>query len=127
MKYALLILLIGITCSCSSTGNNDKPILFVRNKAQDLGTINFDSTKVISFSLYNQGKAKLEIDSVSASCDCTVPNFVKKSIAPGDSSVLIINYKPVDTGSFSKAIVIKSNVDSTFTIIRFSGTAIKKA
>ena len=61
-----------------------------------------------------------------SSCDCTVPKLLKKIIVPHDSSNLLIQFKPVNIGEFNKAVIIKSNIDSSFTILKFSGFAIKK-
>ncbi len=125
IHFIIIGLVLGCSCQIQIHPYKKKAILSVRNKVQALGSIDFDSTRIIPFTLYNAGDKDLMIDSVSASCDCTVPDFVKRTIHPKDSTVLLISYKPVNIGDFEKAVVIKSNIDSSFTVIRFSGRAIK--
>ncbi len=102
------------------------PRLTVNKNNIALGNIPFDSTISIQYVLYNLGNLDLVIDTVTASCDCTVPKLLKKIIVPHDSSNLLIQFKPVNIGEFNKAVIIKSNIDSSFTILKFSGFAIKK-
>lgn len=125
IHFIIIGIISGCSCQIQIHPYKKRAVLSIRNKIQVLGSIDFDSTRIIPFTLYNAGDKDLIVDSVSASCDCTVPNFVKRTIQPHDSTVLLISYKPVNTGDFEKAVVIKSNIDSIFTVIRFSGRAIK--
>lgn len=104
---------------------NKKPGLFIARKVINLNEIKFDSTYTISYSLVNTGNEALLIDTASSSCDCTVPVIGKKNVLPGDSTFLTVMYKPVDTGFFNKKVVIKSNIDSVFSVVSFTGKAVK--
>ena len=66
-----MVICIGLTCK-----QEDKmPGLLVRQPVVDLLQINFDSTYTIVYSLFNKGNADLVIDTVTASCGCTVPSL----------------------------------------------------
>ena len=123
--FIIIGIVLGCSCQIQIHPYKKKAILSIRNQIQALGSIDLDSTRIIPFTLYNAGDKDLIVDSVSASCDCTVPNFIKRTIHPKDSTVLFISYKPVNTGDFDKAVVIKSNIDSSFSVIRFYGKAVK--
>lgn len=109
-----------ILLSCS-TDNKKYPKVLVREQVKNIGTISINDTTKINFRIYNIGNALLKIDSVSASCECTIPNFVKRNIEPNDSADLTVSFAPLAGGEFEKAIVLKSNIDSVFTILKFYG------
>ena len=123
MKFWFLFLLLFSVSNCSV--KEDKPELAVANSNINLGQIKYDSTTVIQFKIYNKGYHNLIIDTVSASCDCTVPDFVKKTISSSDSTILLVRYTPANLGEFKKVVVLRSNTDSVFTILKFYGKAIK--
>lgn len=125
MKSFQCILLILIFISCSRVNKSLKPILSVNHITKNLGKVSFDSSTKINFTIYNNGNAILIIDTVTVSCECTVPSFINKSILPKDSAILSVNFKPINIGEFNKAVIIKSNIDSIFTILKFNGQAIK--
>lgn len=110
----------------SSCGVNEvkRPVLLVSSPILEMGVINFDSTYKIQYTLVNSGNALLVIDTITSSCGCTIPEITKKVIHPKDSAILQVSYKPVDTGYFDKKLVIRSNIDSFFSVLKFRGTII---
>lgn len=99
--------------------------MYIDNQVINLQEIGYDSVTTIQYGLINKGKGVLVIDTATASCGCTVPTIKKRNISPGDSTLLLVEFKPVDTGRFDKKVVIKSNIDSSFTIVSFYGSAVK--
>ena len=118
---SLLIMVVLISCKQEI----EKPKLFSHNHHIDIGKINFDSTYLINFKIFNKGNAILIVDTITASCGCTIPTLAKKNIEPEDSAIIVATYKPVDTGLFDKKLIVKSNTDSSFTVLSFHGQAIK--
>jgi hypothetical protein len=119
------ILLISVFFLFACNHDEKRAKLLIPKSKINLEVINFDSTYSIAYTLINTGDRTLIIDTVTASCGCTIPDIQKKNINPLDSSQLIVKYKPVDTGYFDKKIIIKSNIDSTFSVVSFNGRAIK--
>jgi hypothetical protein len=95
----------------------------VEKRVYDLGTIKHGEKYIIKYKIKNIGKSTLQIDSAMSSCDCTVANISKKEILPNDYYLMEVEFTPVDTGFFDKKVVIKSNVDSVFSIVSFKGYA----
>ncbi|TDO28134.1 DUF1573 domain-containing protein [Sediminibacterium goheungense] len=118
----LLHILLFISLGACTVENKKSPKVLVKEQVKNIGTISISDTTKVDFRIYNVGGAILKIDSVSASCECTVPNFVKRNIAPNDSADLTVSFAPLAGGDFEKAIVLKSNIDSVFTILKFRGT-----
>lgn len=123
MKFLLLCFSLVFLSNC--TPLEKRPIIAIEKSNIEVGEIKFNQTTQIHFKIYNRGNSNLIIDTISASCDCTVPGFVKKTIAPQDSTILNVSYTPVNPGDFKKAVIIKSNIDSVFTVLKFYGNAVK--
>ena len=118
---ALLCLIFGINCN----QEEKRPYLIAEPRKVELGTINMDTTYAIRYVIKNTGDTDLLIDTATASCDCTIPTIGKRKLQPGDTTLLLVNFRPPDTGYFDKRIVIRSNSDSVFTIVSFNGFASK--
>lgn len=78
----------------------------------DFGTFS-ESTPVqkCTFTFTNVGEAPLIIHQAIASCGCTVPQYTKKPIAPGEKGTLSVTYngKGRFPGHFKKSITIRTN------------------
>jgi len=122
MIQNLIIIFAGLFFFRCHENKVKKPVVLIKEKVKNLGVISINDTTKVDFRIYNTGDALLKIDSVSASCDCTIPNFVKRNIEPNDSADLVVSFAPLAGGDFEKAIVLKSNIDSVFTILKFFGT-----
>jgi hypothetical protein len=120
IKYLLLAVVIA---SCKTPAG--KARLTISNPAVNLSTIRFDSSCNIRYTMINTGEEALVIDTVTASCGCTMPAITRYTIQPMDSAELMVRFKPPDTGAFNKKVVIKNNTDSVFTVVSFYGIAQK--
>lgn len=120
IKYLLLAVVIA---SCKATPG--KARLKISNPAVNLSTVRLDSSCTIRYTMINTGEGPLIIDTVTASCGCTMPAITRYTIQPMDSAELTVKFKAPDTGAFNKKVVIKNNTDSVFTVVSFYGTAKK--
>jgi hypothetical protein len=60
----------------------------------DFGTISQDSENTKVFSFTNTGTEPLIIENAKGSCGCTVPEYPKEPVAPGESGEIKVVYKP---------------------------------
>lgn len=81
----------------------------------DFGAFNEDDGKVSTdFRFVNTSGSPLRIDHVRSSCGCTVPEYSKAPVNPGDSATVTVVYNPTGRpGRFSKSLVVKLSNDST--------------
>lgn len=91
----------------------------------DLGTIKLNSQVTAKMKVTNVGSADLLLKSIQGSCSCTVPEYPKTPIKPGQSVDITIKY---DAGSiaeeFNKSVTINSNdVNASRKIFRVKGKA----
>ena len=73
--------------------------------APDTAILTFD------FVFTNVGKEPIIIHQASASCGCTVPEYPKEPIKPGESGKIVVTYNGEGRfpGHFRKSITIRSN------------------
>ena len=70
-----------------------------------------DPVRKCYFTFTNNGTAPLVIHAAMASCGCTVPNYPKTPIQPGEKDTIEVTYNGTGKfpGKFSKTITIRSN------------------
>lgn len=79
------------------------------------------------FEFTNTGKSPLIISNVQKTCGCTVTNWTKKPVAPGESGFVEAQYNAAREGAFNKAITVQSNASTPNKKLFFKGTVDKKA
>lgn len=63
-----------------------------------------------SFNFTNNGEADLIISKASASCGCTVPEYTKEPIAPGETGHIDVVFNSEGRpGNFSKQVTVVTN------------------
>lgn len=83
-------------------------------------------TVTCNFIFSNTGDEPLIINKVRTSCGCTVPEYTREAIAPGDSGILKITFDPEGRpGNFSKSIYVTANTTPERTILRIIGEVVK--
>lgn len=79
------------------------------------------------FYFHNTGAAPVVVDTVEASCGCTVPLFQKNDIAPGDSSFIRIQYHPAGRpGEFTKSanVIVRQGETTAHRYVNIRGRVI---
>lgn len=92
----------------------------------DFGAFDEDMGPVTStFELVNTGTEPLVIIAARATCGCTVPNYTKDPIAPGDTAKVNVTYNPAGRpGKFDKRVKIETNATPAQSIITIKGVVI---
>lgn len=89
----------------------DQPKLRLLNEIHDFGEIKeTDGPVSHTFRFLNVGTGALAILDVSATCGCTLPDWSKKVILPGDTGFVTVEYNPFNRpGIFRKSLTINTN------------------
>ena len=90
----------------------------------DFGEIQEGEKIVHEFTFKNTGNEPLVISKAQGSCGCTVPEWPREPIAPGQSNVIRVKYDAKKVGPFSKSVSIESNASSK--TLRIKGTVEKE-
>ena len=76
----------------------------------DFGTIPFKGNGSYEFVFVNTGTEPLILTQPKSSCGCTVPEWPRQPILPGESNVIKVTYKNTDRpGNFNKYVTVYSN------------------
>ena len=90
----------------------------------DFGTFSENDPKVTcTFKFTNTGDGLLIIHQAIASCGCTVPQYSKEPIKPGESGEIIVTYNGAGKfpGHFKKSITVRTNAKSEIVRLYVTG------
>ena len=94
----------------------------------DFGEITEGELVEGTFEIINKGKVDLIITNAKATCGCTVPEWPKEAIKPGESAPLKFTFNSRGrVGKQSKTITLQTNSEKVNETIRIKGTVVKKS
>lgn len=103
------------------------PVVSFDKETHDFGTVNEGDVVQTSFIVTNTGKGDLVITNAKASCGCTVPNWPKEAIAPGETGEIKVRFntngKP---NKQSKSITLTTNTAKGREIVKITGMVTPK-
>ena len=115
-KLFVLLSALFIMCSVAfaqevkSVENQNGPEITFKETSHDFGTIPFKGNGSYEFVFVNTGNEPLILTQPKSSCGCTVPEWPKQPILPGESNVIKVTYKNTDRpGNFNKYVTVFSN------------------
>lgn len=89
----------------------------------DYGTIKQNADGSCEFKFKNTGNEPLMISNAKGSCGCTVPEWPREPIAPGETGAIKVKYDTKRVGPFTKSVTLQSNATNAATkTIRIKGT-----
>jgi len=102
-------------------------ILHLQDTLFDFGTVNEGDVVIKEFAFTNTGTAPLLITEAKSTCGCTIPEWPKDIIQPGDSGVVLVKFNTLyRTGAQLKEVTIFANSFPNQTIVRLRGRVVKK-
>lgn len=103
------------------------PVIEFDQKEYDFGEIVEGSIAEGIFKITNKGKTDLVITSARASCGCTVPDWPKEAIKPGETADLKFSFSSAGrVGKQNKSITLRTNTEKVTEVIRIKGTVLPK-
>jgi hypothetical protein len=112
-----LLFVMAITAGVSAQAK-----LEFEKMVHDYGTIQQGADGGCEFKFTNTGTEPLVISNARGSCGCTVPEWPKDPIAPGQSQVIKVKYDTKRVGPINKQVTIESNGSTEPVILRIKGT-----
>lgn len=109
-----LMLIVSITSGFAQEGENDKKQAEIKfdKLTHDFGKFS-ESDPVVTcvFTYTNIGETPLIINQAVASCGCTVPEYTKVPVQPGQKGEIKITYNGTGKfpGHFKKSITVRTN------------------
>lgn len=89
----------------------------------DFGTVKDGDLVTYSYIFTNTGKIPLVIENATASCGCTVPEWPKEPIPPGEEGQIDVEFNSKNRpGRANKSVTITANTNPPKTFLQLSGT-----
>jgi hypothetical protein len=104
LKIALFVLFATLNTAVFAQTEND---VAFKAKKHSFGTIAKDKPVTISFTFTNNSKKNLIIETATAECGCTTPEFPKEPIKPGKTGIIKVTYNAATAGKFTKKVSVK--------------------
>lgn len=131
LKISLLALTFGLMSFNSGNTITDP---FVKNAAIsavswksdliEVGEIQQNQPKNIEFEFTNTGKTDIVITNVKPTCGCTVADYTKTPIKPGEKGKVNATFNAAVKGAFTKTITVTTNAEEAPKPLTFKGTVI---
>ncbi|MFA8301112.1 MAG: DUF1573 domain-containing protein [Hyphomicrobiales bacterium] len=83
------------------------------DRVHDFKKIKMDTVVYHVFEFKNVGDEELKLREVKPYCGCTITEYDKEIIAPGENSSIKVEFRPTSYGVFNKTIEIRTNSEST--------------
>lgn len=90
-------------------------------ETHDFGTIPFNKPASYEFVFTNVGDEPIIISQVAPSCGCSVADFSKTPIKPGDAGKIKVTYNAAAKGPFTKSFTVKSNTKTPVKTLTVKG------
>lgn len=119
--YSLLLSFLVISSLSAQKATDVKQVkedLVLKESFYDFGKIPQSKPVFHEFVILNEGKQPLQLNTVTATCGCTTPEWSREPIAPGGSAMIKVGFNAAAEGPFEKYVNITYNGDKTkvFTI-----------
>ncbi|MBK9356381.1 MAG: DUF1573 domain-containing protein [Bacteroidales bacterium] len=103
----------------------DMPVMKFDTDFHDFGRVIQGEKVSFGFRFTNSGKSDLIISGVSTSCGCTVPDFPKAPVKPGESHKIDVKFDSEGRRGFqNKTITISSNAQPATQVVRIKAEVI---
>jgi hypothetical protein len=119
MTLLFTTFLLGIVVTAQIKGAE----ISVDKDVHDFGTVKQNDLTECFFSITNTGDEPLVLADVKGSCQCTVPEWPKSDIKPGETAKIKVKYNSSRVGPINKTVTITSNAKDNATMtVRIKGT-----
>lgn len=93
-----------------------------KKETHDFGKVVEGKKVAHTFRFTNQGNAPLVIDKAEVSCGCTVPNYPRDPVQPGESASMDVVFDSDGrSGKFKKSITIMANTGKKPKVLHIEG------
>lgn len=94
-------------------------------KLHDFGKIKKGVPVTKLFEFVNSGTETLKISKVKGSCGCTVTDYTKENIAPGEKGMVKATYNAAKIGTFSKTVTVTANTPEGNVVLHIKGEVVE--
>lgn len=101
--------------------NEPKATIEFSKMVHHYGEIEYLSDGTCTFEFTNTGSEPIVVTNVRSSCGCTVPQWTKDPVKPGEKGEITVKYNTRLAGGFNKTITVTSTGQPNPIVLRISG------
>jgi len=124
--FMVMMFIASLTIQAQDKPATPKDSIVFAATTHDYGTIVQSSDGSCVFAFTNKGKAPIVLNDVKASCGCTVPEWTRTPVAPGEKGSIKVTYNTNNIGAFTKSITVNSNAVNSPQVLIIKGTVTAK-
>jgi hypothetical protein len=133
MRIPRLLTIAFVAMAIWATGCTDTPEEKAKDHGQeiwfeeymhDYGQIEEDGDGTWSFAFKNLGEEAIVINRVRSTCGCTVPDWSRQPIEPGEAGEITVKYNTATTGTFLKSVVVYSTAANSPVKLQIKGKVV---
>jgi len=115
----------GTTQTATEVDATELPVMSFEAIEIDYGVIEHNADPYREFHFTNTGNAPLVISNAKGSCGCTVPEWSKAPVLPGESDIIKVRYATDRIGKFHKTITLTTNDAEGTHVLKIKGEVLK--
>lgn len=123
MKRSSLSILSLLTVALTAVA---QPRISSNKETHNFGQIEWKQPVAVEYSITNTGNKPLVLTNVTTSCACSVAEWTKTPIAPGDKGMVKASFDAKALGHFDKSIGIYSNASPNLVYLKFTGEVVQE-
>jgi hypothetical protein len=110
--------LVVVPATASGKATDKYPVMTFDKTKHEFGQVIRGEKMTYRFKFINTGKLPLIVSSVGSSCGCTVPEYSKLPVAPGEEGFITVTFSSQGLSGFvSKSVVVSSNAQPTSQVL----------
>lgn len=128
MRNLLFVLVSGILFACGHEGSQEfgAPTTIEAETVYKFGDVVEGEVVDVTFEVTNTGDLPLTIIDVKPACGCTVAEYTKEPIPPGQKGLIKSSVNTTGfSGEISKSVTMMANTNPTRTVFLIKGNVIK--
>lgn len=127
-KYLAILTLVVAVLSFNFTtieSNSVEAVMSWNLTAYDFGQIELNKPVTGEFEFQNTGSKPLYILSAQGSCGCTVAEYTRGEILPGEFGKVTATYNAAKVGVFSKTVTVNASTGEGPIILKIKGEVVQ--
>jgi len=124
-KKAITTDLVVVPETASGKPTEKIPVMTFEKTSHDFGQIIRGEKVSYRFKFKNTGKLPLIISDVPSSCGCTVPEFSKLPVSPGEEGYILVTFNSqTESGYRAKTVTVISNAQPRTQVLTISANVV---
>lgn len=125
VTLVLMVTIMGLSSFNGSTSHDETARMSFSSMTYDFGQLQKGVPASHSFEFSNPADENIMITKVSASCGCTVTDYTKAEVAPGERGFVKATYNAAKAGVFSKTVSVYHNASEAPIILTIKGEVVE--